>query len=106
MHLKALLVAALLGTTSAHPGHDITPELARRKAFLATHRNNIDHCASQHQASGLHARNHQRRTELAKRLMEKNGLSGTFNNLPSEECPRVLADLRYSSADFLYPKVP
>ena len=72
MHLQTFLATALVAATaSAHPGHDIAHEVARRRAFLANHVNNIDHCADMHKASGLEDRNVARRHRIAKRLVEQ-----------------------------------
>ncbi|KDN68667.1 hypothetical protein CSUB01_12621 [Colletotrichum sublineola] len=53
---------ALLSGAVAHPGHDITQEIAERRAFLSTvKRANLGHCTDKLAARGITARNIARR---------------------------------------------
>jgi len=73
-----IVVAALvLISVSAHPGHDVTAELARRREFLASQANSLDHCASVYRASGMEARNVARRAQLHSELLKRSGLHRT-----------------------------
>ncbi|KAL5376451.1 hypothetical protein DPSP01_010461 [Paraphaeosphaeria sporulosa] len=72
MHLKSILASALVVATSyAHPGHSNQKELHARREFLSRHVNNIDHCASMHEASGLRTRAIERRAALANTLSRR-----------------------------------
>ena len=77
MHVGSLLVGALVAAlTAAHPGHDISQEAKERREFLLNHRNDLDHCAEHLQASGVHSRNIERRSEIANGLTMGQGLQG------------------------------
>lgn len=67
-----LSLATLLASAAAHPGHDISEELAERQAFLNTvKRSSLSHCAEKLKARGLHERNARRRAELVQAAREK-----------------------------------
>jgi hypothetical protein len=69
MHLSStLLIVALAATALGHGS------LEARRKFLATHTNNLNHCASMHKASGLEQRAIKRREELADKLLARNNL--------------------------------
>lgn len=69
MHLLPIVASALFVVVSyAHPGHDHEKELRVRREFLAVQNNNMNHCASLHEASGLRTRAIERRAELAYKL--------------------------------------
>lgn len=64
--------AMLLAGAVAHPGHDVSEELVKRRAFLSTvKRASLEHCAEKLKARGLHERNHRRRAELVQATREK-----------------------------------
>jgi hypothetical protein len=78
MYLSSILALAFVAATAyAHPGHDHEKELHARREFLSRHVNNIDHCASMHEASGLRMRALKRRAELAAKLGPT--LHGTYS---------------------------
>jgi len=62
------LIAALVATALGHGN------LEARREFLATHTNNLNHCASMNKASGLEQRAIKRREELADRLLANRNL--------------------------------
>ncbi|CAI6334746.1 unnamed protein product [Periconia digitata] len=75
MFLKSFLFSALLSSVAvAHPGHSIKDELQKRGEFLATHTNNLDHCASVHKAAGLDKRALERRAARVDQLQKLRGL--------------------------------
>jgi sulfur relay (sulfurtransferase) complex TusBCD TusD component (DsrE family) len=64
--------AALLGLAAAHPGHDISHEMAERRDFLkASKRVDLAHCASKLKSRGVEQRNIARRSAMAKALSKK-----------------------------------
>jgi hypothetical protein len=67
-------VAALSSTVAAHPGHDARQEIAERRAFMATHKRDLSHCAEKLKARGIEARNVARRAATATRQRERRGL--------------------------------
>ena len=69
MHLTfSLLIVALAAIAFGHGN------LEARKEFLATHTNNLNHCASIHKASGIEQRAINRREQLADKLLAKRNL--------------------------------
>lgn len=80
MHVPTL-VAAFLATAaasvSAHPGHDISEELAEREAALSQFAyRDLSHCAEKIRARGLETRNVARRNALVEQLQKKANLKG------------------------------
>ena len=68
-------LALLSSGVIAHPGHDLTQEIAERRAFLSSvKRADLSHCASKLKARGLTARNVERRTAALNRARAKRGL--------------------------------
>ncbi|KAH6954028.1 Intradiol ring-cleavage dioxygenase [Ilyonectria sp. MPI-CAGE-AT-0026] len=68
-----LLLAAVV---AAHPGHDVTEELAEREAFLGNiNRASLGHCAEKLKARGIHGRNIRRRAAVVEAVREKRGLT-------------------------------
>ncbi|KAH6662955.1 Intradiol ring-cleavage dioxygenase [Plectosphaerella plurivora] len=58
----ALALATLSSNVVAHPGHDLTEEIAERRAFLGSvKRASLEHCAAKLKARGVHDRNIRRR---------------------------------------------
>lgn len=47
------LSASLAGLTVAHPGHDLTAEIAERSAYLKNNKRDLSHCAEKIKARGL-----------------------------------------------------
>ncbi|KAH6686797.1 Intradiol ring-cleavage dioxygenase [Plectosphaerella plurivora] len=67
-----LLFAAI---AAAHPGHDVSEELAERKAFLGSvKRASLGHCAEKLKARGIEERNSRRRAALVDAVRERRGL--------------------------------
>jgi hypothetical protein len=63
--LCTLSVALLAGLSSAHPGHDLTQEIAERREFLgAVKRADLSHCTEKLRARGVDKRNIARRAAL------------------------------------------
>ncbi|KAK4443624.1 Intradiol ring-cleavage dioxygenase [Podospora aff. communis PSN243] len=76
MRVAALLVGALAVTgVPAHPGEDISKEIADPEAMLKqlSHRS-LNHCVDKIKGSALEARSIARRHELAASIMKKGGL--------------------------------
>jgi hypothetical protein len=71
-HYLAITVA--LGAVSAHG--DAAAELSARTRFLATHANNLDHCAKRHSEMGLDERAVQRRAKFVRDLTGKDLFHG------------------------------
>lgn len=68
-----LLFAAL---AAAHPGHDVSEEVAERKAYLGSiKRASLGHCAEKLKARGIEERNVRRRAALVDSVREKRKLS-------------------------------
>lgn len=75
MQLSIILPVVLaVGLTVAHPGHDVGREIADRRDFLASNKNDLSHCADKLRARGLEARNINRRSNLVQGLLKKRGL--------------------------------
>ncbi|CAK7200289.1 hypothetical protein SEUCBS139899_002980 [Sporothrix eucalyptigena] len=69
MRVSVAVLAAFVYAAIAHPGHDLTEEIAERRAFKAsTRRSTLEHCAAKLQARGVEARNVARRAAAMKRL--------------------------------------
>ncbi|TEA21741.1 Catechol 1,2-dioxygenase 1 [Colletotrichum sidae] len=67
---------ALLSGAAAHPGHDLTEEIAERRAFLGNvKRASLDHCADKLKARGLTARNVARRSAQVEKARQKRGIN-------------------------------
>lgn len=68
-------LALLSSGVIAHPGHDLTQEIAERRAFLGSvKRADLSHCASKLKARGLTQRNVERRTAALNNARAKRGL--------------------------------
>ncbi|OAA71640.1 extracellular dioxygenase [Cordyceps fumosorosea ARSEF 2679] len=62
-HLVAVLAAAAAGVANAHPGHDLSEEIAERQLFLrSVRRSSLAHCADKLKARGVEAANIARRS--------------------------------------------
>ncbi|KAJ4303689.1 hypothetical protein N0V90_002590 [Kalmusia sp. IMI 367209] len=65
----------LLSTSFAHPGHDLTQEIAERREFLSSvKRTDLSHCAPKLKARGVNRRNVARRTAALEKARAKRGL--------------------------------
>jgi hypothetical protein len=65
----------LSSSVLAHPGHDLTQEIAERREFLSSvKRADLSHCASKLKARGLTQRNVERRTAALEKARAKRGL--------------------------------
>lgn len=72
MRLTALFLAVLVSSAFAHPGHDLSEELAERKRFSkATRSSNLAYCADKIKAQGLAKRNAIRRSIAVKDSIKK-----------------------------------
>ncbi|KAI1853982.1 hypothetical protein JX265_003695 [Neoarthrinium moseri] len=68
-------LALLSSSAVAHPGHDLTQEIAERRSFLNNvARSDLSHCASKLKARGISDRNIARRTAAANKARAKRGL--------------------------------
>jgi hypothetical protein len=77
MHLGSLLVGAIVATlATAHPGDDVSKEIAERREFLLNNPNDLSHCAEKMRARGVHSRNIERRSKIAEGLLQERGLEG------------------------------
>lgn len=67
---------ALFSTSAiAHPGHDLTQEIAERRDFLGSvKRADLSHCASKLRARGVEQRNVARRTAAVEKARAKRAL--------------------------------
>ena len=75
---SVLFVPLLVTAVAAHPGHPMDKELRERAEFLATHTNNLEHCASVHKAAGLHKRSIDRRASRVDELLKVRNLQSTL----------------------------
>ncbi|GKT56079.1 intradiol ring-cleavage dioxygenase-like protein [Colletotrichum tofieldiae] len=76
---------ALLSGVVAHPGHDLTEEIAERRAFLSTiKRASLGHCADKLAARGITARNVARRVAQVEQARQK-------RNIKKRDAASVLA---------------
>ncbi|RXG50428.1 hypothetical protein VDGE_04797 [Verticillium dahliae] len=65
-------LALLSIQAAAHPGHDLSEEIAERRAFLGNiERASLAHCATKLRARGVEQRNIERRAALLKNAREK-----------------------------------
>ncbi|KAL1595172.1 hypothetical protein SLS60_009860 [Paraconiothyrium brasiliense] len=65
----------LLSAVSAHPGHDLTQEIAERREFLSSvKRSDLSHCAAKLKARGVNKRNVARREAALQNARAKRGL--------------------------------
>lgn len=53
LSITLALGASLFSFTAAHPGHDISAEIAERSAFLKHNKRDLSHCAAKLKARGL-----------------------------------------------------
>ncbi|KAK1827333.1 Intradiol ring-cleavage dioxygenase [Podospora conica] len=76
MHLTTLVVGALAALcVSAHPGHDLSAELAEREAALSQYEyRDLSHCADKIRERGLEARSVARRNALVQQLQKRANL--------------------------------
>ena len=75
MHFNAAMLALLFGTVVAHPGHDLTQEMAERRDFLGSvKRASLSHCTEKLAARGVGRRNVERRVAQVKEARRKRGL--------------------------------
>lgn len=66
---------ALLSSVLAHPGHDLTQEIAERRAYLSSiKRTDLSHCASKLKARGVDKRNVERRQAAIEKARAKSKL--------------------------------
>lgn len=66
---------ALLSGAAAHPGHDLTEEIAERRAFLGSvKRASLAHCADKLAARGVTARNVARRAAQVDKARQKRNI--------------------------------
>ncbi|KAK9772182.1 putative Intradiol ring-cleavage dioxygenase [Seiridium cardinale] len=65
----------LSSSVFAHPGHDLTQEIAERREFLSSvKRADLSHCSAKLKARGVDKRNVERRTAALERARAKRGL--------------------------------
>ncbi|EMR70803.1 putative extracellular dioxygenase protein [Eutypa lata UCREL1] len=68
-------LAVLSGLASAHPGHDLTQEIAERREFLGSvKRSDLSHCADKLKSRGVMERNVARRSAMVEAARIKRGL--------------------------------
>ncbi|KAI1631627.1 aromatic compound dioxygenase [Biscogniauxia mediterranea] len=68
-------LALLSSSVIAHPGHDLTQEIAERREFLSSvKRTDLTHCAEKLKARGVTERNVARRSAMLEKARAKRGL--------------------------------
>jgi len=68
-------LSLLTSSVLAHPGHDLTQEIAERREFLGSvKRADLSHCAAKLKARGVDKRNVARRTAALEKARAKRGL--------------------------------
>lgn len=55
-NVTALMAFALAASTSAHPGHSLDGEIAKRAAYLKHSPRDLSHCAEKLQSRGIEKR--------------------------------------------------
>ncbi|KAJ4172587.1 hypothetical protein NW754_002789 [Fusarium falciforme] len=77
MHFKCLAAfAALASLAQAHPGHDVSEEVAERRHFInSIHKKDLSHCADKLRARGIEARNIARRSAAVEQARALKGVS-------------------------------
>lgn len=77
MHFKSLAAfAALASLAQAHPGHDVSEEVAERRHFInSIHKKDLSHCADKLRARGIEARNIARRSAAVEQARALKGVS-------------------------------
>ncbi|KAI1502217.1 aromatic compound dioxygenase [Biscogniauxia marginata] len=69
-------LALLSSSVIAHPGHDLTQEIAERREFLSSiKRTDLSHCAEKLKARGVTKRNIARRSAMLEKARAKRGLT-------------------------------
>lgn len=72
---RSFLSFVLLGLSQAHPGHDLTQEIAERRSFIAASgATTLDHCTDKLRARGIEARNVARRLKSVEKARSAMGL--------------------------------
>jgi hypothetical protein len=91
----ALFVAALLPAAGlAHPGHDVTAEIAQRAAYMAqAERRSLSHCAAKLKERGIEQRSIARRQAHVEMLRKKRSLKG-------RDIKKVLNTSHHSTEDY------
>ncbi|KAI0130428.1 Intradiol ring-cleavage dioxygenase [Xylariales sp. AK1849] len=85
-------LALLSSTVIAHPGHDLTQEIAERRDFLSTSkRADLSHCAAKLQARGVEKRNVARRHAAVEKARATSGLSTAIRGIKKRDLATVLA---------------
>ncbi|KAI0123521.1 Intradiol ring-cleavage dioxygenase [Xylariales sp. AK1849] len=77
MHFQTIVsgLALLSGAVLAHPGHDVTEEIAERREFLgAVKRADLSHCSAKLKARGVGKRNVARRNAALENARAKRGI--------------------------------
>ncbi|ETS87784.1 hypothetical protein PFICI_01612 [Pestalotiopsis fici W106-1] len=65
-------LATLAAFTAAHPGHDLSADIAQRAAFKkVSTRSNLSHCSSQLEARGIEKRNLARRSKAVQQMRKR-----------------------------------
>lgn len=71
---KALIAASLLTQIVAHPGHDLTQEIAERNEFLKNSKRDLSHCNNALKKRGMEAKQARRRQALIAKARAERGL--------------------------------
>jgi hypothetical protein len=96
-----VIVAALLSTVIAHPGHDHSKEIAERAAFMKSNKRSLSDCSEQIKKRGLEQRAIHRRAAKVKQALDR-------RQLEARDLAEVLATSHnssiaaFSSADVLF----
>ncbi|TVY37505.1 hypothetical protein LOCC1_G007281 [Lachnellula occidentalis] len=72
--VKALFTAALLSETIAHPGHDLTAEIAQRNAALKNTKRDLTHCNDAVTKRDMQSKQQKRRQAAIETARAKRGL--------------------------------
>ncbi|TVY39386.1 hypothetical protein LSUB1_G004328 [Lachnellula subtilissima] len=73
--IKVLFTAALLSETIAHPGHDVTAEVAQRNAALKNTKRDLTHCRDTVTKRDMQSKQQKRRQAAIETARAKRGLS-------------------------------
>ena len=72
--IKTLITAALLHEAIAHPGHDLTQELAERNAFYKNSKRDLTHCNHLLRKRGTEDKQRKRRQAAIEKARAERGL--------------------------------
>jgi hypothetical protein len=80
--LKTLLTASILTQVIAHPGHDLTQEIAERNEFYKTSKRDLSHCNVVLKKRGMEDKQRLRRQAAIEKARAERGLPRVSDPIP------------------------